>query len=493
MKQYYFISFFICLTFHAAEQLIIFNPYTVKQYTVNGIATFLDTITIDKGDITINGNCSINNNKFFNVNKNTFNIYSNNITIEGLMVANIGYNYLAIDENNNLSILQNTLLLETPLATNYNITYTSNIIGKEEMPLKIGNNSLNEFCIGNFLQKTSNIIFNSNQTIINSIDTIDNRAVIISQPFISSNDLQVDSDILAEGNVLADSIHINNDLTITDPIYFSNMTINDNCIINNNNELITIVPKNGILQIKKNIVIKGLPLYNNIQNKFTLFALDNNKNIYKFPLPDANTIDAINEDLFFIAENSIYLGSDSSTFIELTANRILLDTININSNNLQIEFNFPVIFKLINPNTLSQLIFKDTLSINNLFTINNLFSATNNNSIARINQTNHQKTTTFNSDQMIFLNYNTMDIYQGQRLVIDQNNQIGIEGLNNKNNIYLRIHNDIRKKINIIEQRIRRINKNIDIIEKIASYILAKQKEQKLFHNYIISEINNFL
>lgn len=492
IKPYYIIFFFIFIKSQGSDQLIIFNPYSVGKYNVNGIATFLNNFNIKKGEITISGDCGINNNEFFDNQNNQITINSNNFIIEELLLANLGQNYLAIDENNNLSILKNTPLLDKSLANDYNIIYTSNIIGKDNMPLKIGNKSTSQFFIGDYTQKTSNIIFNSYETMINNLDTIDNKPITILKPFISYNNLQVDTDVSILSNVLVEKTQINKTLIINDPIYFTEMIINGNCSINNNNNSITILPKNGILNVKNNILIKGLPLYNNTKNTFTLFALDKNKNIYKTALKDLNAINAINQDLFFIANNIITIGSDFSN-IELNANLIILDTMTVHSNKPAIKFDFPISFQAITPNTLSQLIFQDTLTINNIVTINNLFSAVNNNSIANINMADAQQNTIFNSDQIVFLNYNTMDIYQGPRLVIDKNNCIGIEGLNNTNSEYLRIHKDIKNKINIIEQRITKINKNIITLQKTLSKILEQEKQEKLFRNCMISEINSFL
>jgi len=488
-KSYYMIFFFIFIISKATDQLTIFDSYSVKEYNVDGVSTFLDTLNIKNGEITINGNCNINNNKFFNNKNNQMTINSDNFIIEGLPIANIGANYLALDENNNLSIVKNTVLLDIPLAANYNITYASNIIGKDDMPLKIGNQSSGQFFIGDTAQKTNNIIFNSYQTIIDTIDTIDNNPITISKSFISYNNLQIITNLNISGNILAEKIQINKDLIINNPIYFTEMIIQGNCTINNNNNLITIIPKDGDLNVKNNILIKGIPLYNNTQNTFTIFALDNNKNIYKTPLLNASAINAINQDLFFIANNTIVLGSSTAN-IELNGDMTILDSMTINTTKSAVNFDFPISFQVIDPKNISQLIFQDNLTINNIDNINNLFSASNNNSICNINQSNIKKNTEFKGDQIVFLNYNTMETHQGSRLVIDQNNCIGIEGLNNTNNQSLRIQNNINNKINKIKERIEKIKKNINMIQTSQSRVL---EEEKSFYNYIKSEINNFL
>jgi hypothetical protein len=490
--KYYPIFFFILIKSIGSEQLIIFNPYFVNQYRVEGIATFMNTLSIENGNILINGKCQLNYNNFLNESNNKITINSNNIIINGLSETGIGINFLALDQNNNLSIIKNSSGVNQLSSNNYNIVYVKNIIGKNNMPLKIGNNATDKFFIGNYQVKTSNIEFNSYQTLINSINSIDGSPLTISNIFKSNNTLDIDGNLNISGNVFADNININQSLEITNPVSFFNMTINGNSIIENNNNYITIVENNGILNVKNNIIIQGLPLYNTDTNNFTILALDKNNSIYQKTLNESIAINAINQDLYFTADKIIFLGSNSNS-IELNANFTILDNTTINNPNSIITFNFPIIFTVTNPTTISQLIFEDILTINNIHQINNLFSASNNTSISNFNNKNIENNTTFNSDQIVFMNLNTIETYDGPRLVIDQNNMIGIEALNNINKKTIRAKNNINNKIKIINDRIDKTKKNITELIKIEDYISKLEKKNKCVNNNLVSEINQFL
>ncbi len=493
MNNYIKIFMFIVIININSKEVIMFSPYSISNLNINGYSTFLEDLTLNNISIVINKSLFINNDTYLNQENNKIEFNSNHIYIENLSENFLGKNFLTLDKNNNLCILKNEFIDLLQTQDSYDIVYVTNIIGRNNTPLKIGNASQNTITFGDNISSDINI-YSDNTLFQGAIDTINNQPLNISKDLYSSSSLNIiNNDFIINENITSDIIKFNSPITYFNPFLCSNITINAITTIGNNNNTISILQANCILNFENhNITFIGLPLLdrNISQDELNLFCLSYNNKLFKQQCEKINEIDSINNNLIINANNNISIESFFYTII-FNGKELILNNINIQNTLENFSFDFPISFQTNNQNEITQLIFNDDLFINDLNKINNLFCSSNLNSITIINQNNIENNTVFyDNQQIVFLNTKNMDFNLSPRIAIDINNIIGIEEqtkIKYKNTIYYKI-DIIKERISKIKEKNKILSNEIESMNNIKKKLNIKNLNKKLSE-----EITNFI